>query len=87
MNVHLRRLAIASAAGLFAFAAGPVPAHAATEQSSCVGIIVSTQARAGDLDVNHFKDLAEAEDSPTFGQFVAGGAQLHLESLDACLPE
>jgi len=86
MNVHLRRLALVGAASLFALAAGTAPAQAANEHSSCVGTIVSTQAREGVLDVNYFKALAEAEGSPTFGQFVATGAQLHEGSLEACLP-
>ncbi|MHC6593176.1 hypothetical protein [Arthrobacter sp. C152] len=87
MSIHLRRIAVASLAGLSIFAAGVTPAQAANDGASCVGIIVSTQAQAGELDVNYFKDLAEDEDAPNFGQFVQEGARLHEGSLKACFPD
>ncbi|NUP60129.1 MAG: hypothetical protein HOQ04_03320 [Pseudarthrobacter sp.] len=86
MSAHLRRIAIISLAGLSIFAAGAAPAQAANAGASCVGIIVSTQASAGELDVNYFKDLAQEGGAPNFGQFVQEGARLHNGSLEACLP-
>jgi hypothetical protein len=72
---------------LFVVATGLPAAHAtANEKASCVGLIVSTGATAGELDVNTYKDLAEADGLPNFGQLVAGGAQLHLGSPEACAP-
>lgn len=86
MTVHLRRTAIISLTGLSLLAVGAAPAQAASDASSCVGIIVSTQASAGMLDVNYFKDLAREEDARNFGQFVQVGARLHNGTLEACLP-
>lgn len=77
-----------SAAALLALAAGLPAAHAsANGKASCVGLIVSAEATAGQLDVNTYKALAEAGGFSTFGQFVAGGAQIHLGSPGACLPQ
>jgi hypothetical protein len=73
-------------AALFVLTTGLPAAQAANEKASCVGLIVSTEATAGELDVNYYKAIAEALDYPTFGQFVAGGAQLHLGSPEACAP-
>ena len=86
MIVQLRRAAVFTLAGLSVLALA-TPAHAANDGASCVGIIVSSQAMAGDLDVNYFKDLAKDEDAPTFGQFVQGGARMHEGSVKACLPD
>lgn len=86
MTVHLRRTAIISLTGLSLLAVGAAPAQAASDASSCVGIIVSTQASAGMLDVDYFKDLAREEDARNFGQFVQVGARLHNGTLEACLP-
>ena len=33
-----------------------------------------------------FKEVSELGGAPNFGQFVAGGAQLHLGSIGPCLP-
>ncbi|BCW53501.1 MULTISPECIES: hypothetical protein [unclassified Arthrobacter] len=87
MTVLLRRAAIFSLAGLSILAGSAAPAQATNDAASCVGIIVSTQAQAGELDVNYFKDLADDEDAPNFGQFVQGGAHLHYGSMEACLPD
>ena len=85
MTVHLRRTAIISLTGLSLLAVGAAPAQAASDASSCVGIIVSTQASAGMLDVDYFKDLAEDLEADNFGQFVRGGAPEHLGNFDDCL--
>lgn len=87
MTVHLRRTAIISLTGLSLLALGAAPAQAASDASSCVGIIVSTQASAGMLDVNYFKGLAREDDARNFGQFVKFGAKLHNGTLEACFPE
>jgi hypothetical protein len=86
MNVHIRRFAMLFVAALVALTTGLPAAQAANEKASCVGLIVSAGATAGDLDVNTYKDLAEALGYSTFGQFVAYGAQLHLGSPEACAP-
>ncbi|ELT45459.1 hypothetical protein [Arthrobacter nitrophenolicus] len=87
MNTHVRRFTLLCAAGLFAFTAGAAPAQAANNRASCVGIIVSTEATAGTLDVNYYKGVAEAFDYDTFGHFVADGARQHAGSLKACEPQ
>jgi hypothetical protein len=86
MTVHLRRTAIISLAGLSLLAVGAAPAQAANDAASCVGIIVSTQASAGVLDVNYFKDIAREDGTRNFGQFVQFGARLHNGTMEACLP-
>lgn len=86
MRIHVRRFVMLFVAALFAFTAGLPAAQAADHRASCVGIIVSTQAPAGELDVNYYKAIAE-EEGLTFGQFVASGAQLHEGSFEACLPQ
>jgi hypothetical protein len=87
MNIHIRRFAMLVVAALLVVTTGLPAAHAtANEKASCVGLIVSTEASAGELDVNTYKALAEALDYSTFGQFVADGAQEHLGSPEACLP-
>jgi hypothetical protein len=87
MNIHIRRFAMLFVTALFVLTTGLPAAHAtANEKASCVGLIVSTGATAGELDVNTYKDLAEEGGFSTFGQFVAGGAQLHLGSPEACAP-
>lgn len=87
MNIHIRRFAMLFVAALLVVTTGLPAAHAtANEKASCVGLIVSTQASAGELDVNYYKALAEEGGFSTFGQFVAGGAQVHLGSPEACLP-
>jgi hypothetical protein len=86
MNIHIRRFAVLFVAALFVVTTGLPAAQAANEKASCVGLIVSAEAAAGQLDVNTYKDLAEADGLPNFGQFVAGGAQLHLGSPEACAP-
>ena len=76
-----------SSATLLALAMGLPAAQAANHRASCVGLIVSSEASAGVLDVNVYKAIAEAGGYSTFGQFVAGGAQLHLGSVEACVPQ
>lgn len=87
MTVHLRRTAMISLAGLSLLTVGAAPAQAASDTSSCIGIIVSTQASAGMLDVNYFKDAAREEGARNFGQFVQFGAKLHNRTLEACFEE
>jgi hypothetical protein len=87
MNSYIRRFAMLFVAGLLALAAGMPAAQAANHRASCVGIIVSTEAPAGVLDVNVYKAIAEASGYSTFGQFVAGGAQVHLGSVEECVPQ
>jgi hypothetical protein len=87
MKTHVRRFFMLLAAMLFVFIAGLPAAQAANPKASCVGIIVSTQASAGEFDVNTYKALAETFGLPTFGQFVAGGGQVHEGSFEACLPQ
>lgn len=83
MKNPIRRIVMLFAALMLALAAGLPAAQAANHHASCVGIIVSTEAPAGNFDVNAFK--AFAGEAP-FGQFVAIGAQLHEGSYDACFP-
>lgn len=71
---------------LLAFAAGLPAVQAANPNASCVGIIVSSEAPAGEFDVGTYKDLAEDAGVSPFGQFVTTGARLHEGSLEACLP-
>ena len=87
MNAHLRRFVLLGTAGLFAFAAGLAPAHAANDHASCVGIFVSTEAPAGNLDVASYKVEAEMAGAPNFGQFVAAAAQRHAKTFEKCLQE
>ncbi|UVJ39041.1 hypothetical protein [Arthrobacter sp. CJ23] len=86
MKTQIRRFLMLFVAVLFVFTAGLPAAQAANPKASCVGVIVSTLAPAGELDVDDFKALAESTGAPTFGQFVKTGAQLHLGSMEACLP-
>ena len=76
-----------SSATLLALAMGLPAAQAANHRASCVGLIVSSEASAGVLDVNMYKAIARAGGYSTFGQFVAGGAQVHLGSVEACVPQ
>ena len=85
MSKVTRSSAIAALVAL-TFSQGMSTAVAASPKASCVGIIVSSEAQAGVLDVDTFKALAESEGAPNFGRFVAGGAQLHLGSVEACFP-
>jgi hypothetical protein len=63
------------------------PAQAASSpHASCVGIIVSNLAPAGEFDVGSFKALADSEGAPTFGAFVSTGARLHASTYEDCLP-
>ncbi|HJV98109.1 MAG TPA: hypothetical protein VJ617_03325 [Arthrobacter sp.] len=87
MNTHIRRFAMLFVAALLAFAAGLPAAQAANHRASCVGLIVSSEAPTGVLDVNAYKAVAEAGGYSTFGQFVAGGGQVHLGSVEACVPQ
>ncbi|MDR7161053.1 hypothetical protein [Arthrobacter sp. BE255] len=87
MNTHIRRFAMLSSATLLALAMGLPAAQAANHRASCVGLIVSSEASAGVLDVNMYKAIAEAGGYSTFGQFVAGGAHVHLGSVEACVPQ
>jgi hypothetical protein len=85
MNTHIRRFVMLFVAGLLALTAGLPAAHAtANSKASCVGLIVSTEAPAGEFDVNNYKALAG--DSAPFGQFVSGGGHEHLGSVEACIP-
>jgi hypothetical protein len=65
---------------------GTVAASAASPDASCVGIIVSTQAPAGEFEVGTYKALADSFGLPTFGQFVSVGAKLHEGTFEECLP-
>ena len=87
MKTHIRRFAMLSSATLLALAMGLPAAQAANHRASCVGLIVSSEASAGVLDVNMYKAIAKAGGYSTFGQFVAGGAQVHLGSVEACVPQ
>lgn len=87
MKTHVRRFLMLFVASLFVFTVGLPAAQAANPAASCVGVIVSTQAPAGQFDVNTYKALAETVGSTTFGAFVATGAQLHEGSVEACLPQ
>ncbi|HEY9357028.1 MAG TPA: hypothetical protein VIQ52_12085 [Arthrobacter sp.] len=87
MNTHIRRLAMLFTATLVALTLGLPAAQAANHRASCVGLIVSAEASAGVLDVNVYKALADAGGFSTFGGFVKGGAQIHLGSAEACLPQ
>lgn len=82
----VRRSAVIAALLAVTISQGMSTAVAASPKASCVGVIVSAEARAGVLDVGTYKALAESQGAPTFGQFVATGAQLHLGSVEACLP-
>jgi hypothetical protein len=86
MKTHIRRFVMIFIAAMAALAMGLPAAQAANPRASCVGLIVSTEAPAGVLDVNAYKAIAAA-DYPTFGQFVADGAQVHLGSVEACVPQ
>jgi hypothetical protein len=87
MKTHIRRFVMIFIAAMAALAMGLPAAQAANHRASCVGLIVSLEASAGVLDVNAYKAIAEAADYSTFGQFVAGGAQVHLGSVEACVPQ
>ena len=76
-----------STATLVALTMGLPAAQAANHRASCVGLIVSSEAPAGVLDVNVYKAIAEAGGYSTFGEFVKGGAQVHLGSVEACVPQ
>lgn len=81
-----RRIVVGSLTAVMLLA-GAVPASATADpEASCVGIIASELATAGELDVGEFMALADALGAPNFGLFVAGGAMLHEGSLEACLP-
>jgi ABC-type sugar transport system substrate-binding protein len=86
MNASVRRFVMLSTAGLLALMAGAAPAQAANDRASCVGIVVSSAASAGMLDVNFYKDAAKGLDYDTFGHFVADGAHEHLGSVEDCEP-
>ena len=85
MNKFTRASAITALVALMV-SQGMTTALAASPKASCVGIIVSTEAQAGVLDVDNYKAIAESQEAPTFGQFVATGAQLHFGSVEDCLP-
>lgn len=87
MNTYVRRFAMLFAATLVALTMGLPAAQAANHHASCVGLIVSAEATAGVLDVNTYKAIAEAGGFATFGEFVKGGAQIHLGSAEACFPQ
>ena len=87
MNTYVRRSAMLFAATLVALTMALPAAQAANHRASCVGLIVSAEASAGVLDVNAYKALAEAGGLSTFGEFVAGGAQVHLGSVEDCVPQ
>ena len=64
-----------------------VPAQAASSpHASCVGIIVSTLAPAGEFDVSAYKAFSEQEGARNFGAFVSVGASLHLSTFEDCQP-
>jgi hypothetical protein len=87
MKTLIRRSVVLCIAALAALAMGLPAAQAANHRASCVGLIVSTEARAGVLDVDVYKAVAEAGQLSTFGQFVSAGAQLHLGSAQVCAPQ
>ena len=87
MNTHVRRSAMLFAATIVALTMGLQAAQAANHRASCVGLIVSTEASAGVLEVETYKALAEGGGFSTFGEFVKGGAQIHLGSPEACFPQ
>ena len=87
MNTHIRRFAMLFTATLVALTMGLPAAQAANHRASCVGLIVSSEASAGVLDVNVYKAIAKDLGYTTFGGFVAGGAQVHLGSVEACVPQ
>ena len=72
---------------LVALTMGLPGAQAANQRASCVGLIVSSEASAGVLDVNVYKAVAKAGGCATFGEFVAGGAKVHLGSVEDCVPQ
>jgi hypothetical protein len=84
MGKIARSAVTAAAFGILASLSAAPAAQAANDHDSCVGIIVSTEASAGTLDVNNYKALAG--DGP-FGEFVSFGAQLHEGSYEACVPQ
>ncbi|QDG68358.1 MULTISPECIES: hypothetical protein [unclassified Pseudarthrobacter] len=86
MKTPTRRFVMLSVAIPLAFTAGLPAAQAANPNASCVGIIVSSEAPAGEFDVDTYKDLAESVGVSPFGQFVVTGARLHEGSMEACLP-
>ncbi|WP_247048228.1 hypothetical protein [Arthrobacter rhizosphaerae] len=85
MSKVTRASAIAALVALIV-SQGMTTAVAASPEASCVGIIVSTEAQAGVLDVRNYKAIAESQEAPTFGQFVAQGAKLHFGSVEDCFP-
>jgi hypothetical protein len=87
MKTYIRRSVMLLVAAPLALAAGIPAAQAANPNASCVGIIVSTEATAGTLDVDNFKAIAKSGGAPTFGRFVAVGAQLHEGSYADCFPQ
>jgi hypothetical protein len=87
MNTHIRRFAMLFTATLVALTMGLPGAQAANQRASCVGLIVSSEASAGVLDVNVYKAIAKAGGYSTFGQFVADGAKVHLGSPEECAPQ
>ncbi len=81
--MRMRLLAISTlTAACLAGTALPASA-AANAKASCVGVIASTFAP---VDVEGFKAVAANLGFPNFGVFVAGGAQQHSGSVEACLP-
>lgn len=85
MGKFSRSAVIAASLGiLVSLSAAPAAQAAANDHASCVGIIVSTEASAGTLDVDNYKALAG--DVP-FGEFVSFGAKLHEGSYEACVPQ
>ena len=87
MKTLIRRSVVLCIAALAALAMGLPAAQAANHRASCVGLIVSTEASAGVLEVETYKALAEGGGFSTFGEFVKGGAQIHLGSPEACFPQ
>lgn len=83
MKIYVRRFVMLFVASLLALTAAAPAAQAANHHASCVGLIVSTEASAGTLDVDNYKALAG--DAP-FGEFVSFGAKLHEGSYEACVP-
>lgn len=86
MTATCRLLAVVPGAAIALMVAAAPAVAAPAPGASCVGTIAGTLAPQGQLDIDQFKALAAAGGSPSFGQFVAGGAQLHAGSLGACLP-
>ena len=85
----MRKVARAAAAGallVVVMSQGMAAASAANPKSSCVGLIVSTLAPTGELDVDNFKALAESMGVSPFGAFVAEGAHFHEGTFERCLP-